>query len=169
MLNRFARLFFNSSILIPVGFIAGLIQIIRKNIFIGITICTVFVIIYAIHLIFIKYIINRLQSMKIEIININTESREGLFNLYISYIVSFIDIYIGKNYTVMFQVLIGLIIIIGSKKSINNIVLSALGYKVYSISTVQGIDFKLLTKREIRNKNNINKVIRLFDDLVMEV
>lgn len=66
-------------------------------------------------------------------------------------------------------VFVGIVLLILSQKTVNNPILKILGYKIYSIETEQGVDMTLITKKELRNRNSLSRVVRLFEYYVMEV
>lgn len=64
---------------------------------------------------------------------------------------------------------IAAILLVLGNKTTNNPILRIVGYNSYKISTEQGKDFTLLSKRNIRKSNDVRKVIRIFEDILMEV
>lgn len=83
----------------------------------------------------------------------------------------FVESYFGKDFTVnnWILVFVGIVLLILSQKTVNNPILKILGYKIYSIETEQGVDVTLITKKELRNRNSLSRVVRLFEYYVMEV
>jgi len=46
---------------------------------------------------------------------------------------------------------------------------SDIDHEIYSIETEQGVDMTLITKKELRNRSSLSRVVRLFEYYVMEV
>lgn len=65
--------------------------------------------------------------------------------------------------------MIGFLLVIASHKGLDNPILKIIGYKTYTVETDHGVDYKLLTKKELRNKDTVNKIIRLSEYILMEV
>ena len=108
---------------------------------------------------------------KIKISNISQDKESWLLAVYITYFVPFVESYFGKDFTVnnWILVFVGIVLLILSQKTVNNPILKILGYKIYSIETEQGVDMTLITKKELRNRSSLSRVVRLFEYYVMEV
>lgn len=110
-------------------------------------------------------------TTKIKISNISQDKESWLLVVYITYFVPFVESYFGKDFTVSNWILvfIGIVLLTLSKNTVNNPILKIVGYKIYSIETEQGVDMTLITKKELRNRNALSRVVRLFEYYVMEV
>ena len=110
-------------------------------------------------------------TKKIKISNISQDKESWLLAVYITYFVPFVESYFGKDFTVnnWILVFVGIVLLILSRKTVNNPILKMFGYKIYSIETEQGVDMTLITKKELRNRNSLSRVVRLFEYYVMEV
>lgn len=171
MYNRFIHMLFNSSILMPFILAIGLSKtFIEKNFKTGLTITVISFGLAAIQVIILRTAKKNIVPQRINISKISQEKESWVLAIYVSYFVPFIESSFGKNFnfTNWILVVIGIIILILSKRTTNNPVLSVLGYKVYSIETDHGIDMTLISKRDIRNKKAIDKVLRIFEYYVME-
>lgn len=171
MYNRVIHMLFNSSILMPFILAIGLSKtFIEKNFKTGLTITVISFVLAAIQVIILRIAKKNIVPQRINISKISQEKESWVLAIYVSYFVPFIESNFGKNFnfTNWILVVIGIIILILSKRTTNNPVLSVLGYKVYSIETDHGIDMTLISKRDIRNKKAIDKVLRIFQYYVME-
>ena len=114
---------------------------------------------------------NSCTIFKINILNISQDKESWLLAVYITYFVPFVESYFGKDFTVSNWILVfvGIVLLILSKNTVNNPILKIVGYKIYSIETEQGVDMTLITKKELRNRNSLSRVVRLFEYYVMEV
>lgn len=172
MFNKFIHTIFNSSILIPFIFAVGLSKVfIEKDLKCGLLTLIISFVLVAFQLIIIKIARKQLVAKKINISNITPYHENGALAIYITYFVPFIESYLGKSFSLgnWVLILVGVLLLILSSKTINNPILRIIGYKFYSIETEQGISMTLITKRELRNKNSLSKVTRLFEYYVMEV
>lgn len=172
MFNKFIHTIFNSSILIPFICAVGLSKIfIENDLKMGLWVLIGSLVLIAFQLIILKIARKQIVAKKINIYNITPYHENGILAIYITYFVPFIESYLGKSFSLgnWALILVGVLLLILSSKTINNPILRIVGYRFYSIETAQGISMVLITKRELRNKNALSKVIRLFEYYVMEV
>ena len=110
-------------------------------------------------------------SKKINISNVSQDKENWILATYITYFVPFFESYFGNSFTLgnWILVLIGVLLLILSRKTVNNPILKIIGYKIYSIETEQGVDMTLITRKELRNRCSLSRVIRLFEYYAMEV
>ncbi|RAN56432.1 hypothetical protein B8A33_05180 [Dolosigranulum pigrum] len=171
MLNKLSHVFFNSSIIIPYILAIGVSSLMSKESIVGL-ICLLISIILAIsQIIFIKYLRNNLQVFKVNVTNVDDERNNWYIARFLSYFSPFIKNLLRKeidNYSWILMVIAAILLILGNKTT-NNLILRMVGYNSYKISTEQGKDFTLLSKRNIRKSNDVRKVIRIFEDILMEV
>lgn len=180
MYNRLVNFFYRTSFIIPFIFSISISNLISdgKNHYIGMILLLIFFVLSWGQVKFISKSKKILIKKRINVITVEKKSNEWIVALVISYFVPFLNhlpkiekyfTYENINiYRLVMSVVIFIIIILTRNIS-NNIVLVILKYKSYSISTEQGLNMTLLSKRELRNANNIGKVIRIFENLIMEV
>ena len=172
MFNKFVHIVFNSSVLIPFILAVGISKIlIEKNIVLGII-----AIIISMALIIAQFIILRVAkkqmiSKKINISKVSQDKESWILAIYITYFVPFVKSYFESSFTFgnWILVLIGVVLLILSQKTVNNPILKIIGYNIYSIETEQGVDMTLITRKELRNRHSSSRVIRLFEYYAMEV
>lgn len=172
MFNKFVHILYNSSILIPFIFAIGISKFfIEGNIRLGLIVMIISIALVIIQFAILSIARKQMIPKKINILNISQEKESGTLTIYITYVVPFIESYFGNDFNLVtwMLVLIGIIVLLLSRKTVNNPILKMIGYKIYSIETEQGIDMTLITKRELRNKDSLSRVIRLFEYYVMEV
>ena len=104
-------------------------------------------------------------------INVSQEKDANILFVYITYVVPFCNNFISKvcNYGDWILVTICVILFLFGKPTVNNPILKIKRYKTYSIDTEQGVKMILFSKKDIRNNQSVNRVIRLFEGYVMEV
>lgn len=171
MLNKFSHIIFNSSIVIPYILAIGVSSIISNKIVSGIIWIGVSIIFIFLQMFFIFFIRNNLQVFKINVTNVNDESNNWYIVSFISYFAPFLENLLKKeidNYMVILMA-IGMILIVLGKKTSNNPLLRIIGYNSYKIGTEQGKEFTLLSKKNIRKSKDVKKVLRIFEDMLMEV
>lgn len=171
MLNKFSHIIFNSSIVIPYILALGVSSIISNRILLGGIWISTSIILIILQIIFIIYIRNNLQAFKINVTNINDDSNNWYLVSFISYFSPFLENLLKKeidNYAGILM-LIAVVLIVLGKKTANNPILKIIGYNSYKISTEQGKEFTLLSKKNIRNSKDVKKVLRIFEDILMEV
>ena len=172
MFNKFIHIVFNGSLLVPFILTIGISTIlIEENIILGII-----AIIISIALIVAQFIIlgvakKQMIYKKINISNISQDKESRILFVYITYFVPFVESYFGNSFTYgdWALVLIGVVLLILGRNTVNNPILRIVGYKIYSIETEQGVDMTLITRKELRNRRSSSRVIRLFEYYVMEV
>lgn len=171
MLNKLSHVFFNSSISIPYVFAIGVSSLMAEESIVGL-ICILTSIVLAIsQIIFIKYLRNNLQVFKVNVTNVDDEGNNWYIANYISYFSPFIKNLLRKemdNYSWILMGIAVILLLLGDKTT-NNPILRIVGYNSYKINTEQGKNFTLLSKRNIRKSNDVRKVIRIFEDILMEV
>ncbi|WP_159436112.1 hypothetical protein [Anaerosalibacter sp. Marseille-P3206] len=138
---------------------------------VGIIFTLIAIVLTILQLSLISYAKKNLIIKKINVLNISQNDEDGLIVTYLTYFVPFLEGYIGKTFSKSTWVLIagGVLLMILSRKTVYNPILHVLGYKIYSIETNYGVDLKLLTKKDLRNTRSVTQVIRIFENLVMEV
>ena len=154
----------------PFIFAIGISKVwIEKNIIIGLSAIIISLALVIAQLVILNVAKKQMVTKKIKISNISKES--WLLAVYITYFVPFVESYFGKDFTVSNWILVfvGIVLLILSKNTVNNPILKIVGYKIYSIETEQGVDMTLITKKELRNRNSLSRVVRLFEYYVMEV
>ncbi|QTU83138.1 hypothetical protein J7S27_01020 [Carnobacteriaceae bacterium zg-C25] len=145
---------------------------IENNIIIGLSAIIISLVLVIAQFVILNAAKKQMVTKKINILNISQDKESWLLAVYITYFVPFVESYFGKNFTVnnWILVFIGIVLLILSQKTVNNPILEILGrYKIYSIETEQGVDMTLITKKELRNRNSLSRVVRLFEYYVMEV
>lgn len=158
--------------MIPFIFAIGVSKIwIEKNIIIGLSAIIIFLVLVIAQLIILNVAKKQMVTKKIRISNISQDKESWILAVYITYFVPFVESYFGKDFTVSnwMLVFVGIVLLILSQKTVNNPILKIVGYKIYSIETEQGVDMTLITKKELRNRNSLSRVVRLFEYYVMEV
>lgn len=180
MYNKLVEIFYRTSLIIPFIFIMGISNLLgnSKNYYIGISLLVFAVILSFLHIWFLSKSKKILVKKTINITNIEKKSNEWIIVLCMSYLIPFLnkipkinEYLVYKNfdtYTIVVYIIVFIIIILNKNIS-NNMILIILGYKSYTISTKQGVNMDLLSKRELRNINEISKCIRIFENLIMEV
>ena len=155
----------------PFIFAIGISKVwIEKNIIIGLSAIIISLALVIAQLVILN-VAKKQMVTKINILNISQDKESWLLAVYITYFVPFVESYFGKDFTVnnWILVFVGIVLLILSQKTVNNLILKILGYKIYSIETEQGVDMTLITKKELRNRNSLSRVVRLFEYYVMEV
>lgn len=144
---------------------------IEKNIIIGLSAIIISLVLVIAQLVILNVAKKQMITKKIKISNISQDKESWLLAVYITYFVPFVESYFGKDFTVnnWILVFVGIVLLILSQKTVNNPILKILGYKIYSIETEQGVDMTLITKKELRNRSSLSRVVRLFEYYVMEV
>ncbi len=171
MLSKFSHIFFNSSIIIPYIFAVGIYSILFKDTIFGVVCIFISVLLMVLQIKFISYIKNNLQVFNINIDNISDGPSDWYIVSFISYFSPFLEKLLNKqidNYNYILLIIALLLILFGNKTT-DNPMLKILGYNTYIIGTRQGKDFKLLSKKKIRKSNDVTQVIRIFEDILMEV
>ena len=156
----------------PFIFAIGISKIcIEKNIIIGLSAIILSLALVIAQLVILNVAKKQMITKKIKISNISQDKESWLLAVYITYFVPFVESYFGKDFTVnnWILVFVGIVLLILSQKTVNNPILKILGYKIYSIETEQGVDMTLITKKELRNRSSLSRVVRLFEYYVMEV
>lgn len=170
--NKFIHVVFNSSILTPFIFAIGISKFwIEKNIIAGLSAIIISLALVIAQFVILNFAKKQMVTTKIKISNISQDKESWLLVVYITYFVPFVESYFGKDFTVSNWILvfIGIVLLTLSKNTVNNPILKIIGYKIYSIETEQGVDMTLITKKELRNRNALSRVVRLFEYYVMEV
>lgn len=171
MFNKPIHIVFNSSVLIPFILTIGISKIlIEKNIILGIMAIIISMVLVIAQFIILSVAKKQMVSKKINISNVS-QDKESWILAYITYFVPFVESYFGNSFTLgnWILVLIGVLLLILSRKTVNNPILKIIGYKIYSIETEQGVDMTLITRKELRNRCSLSRVIRLFEYYAMEV
>ncbi len=171
MFNKPIHIVFNSSVLIPFILTIGISKIlIEKNIILGIMAIIISMVLVIAQFIILSVAKKQMVSKKINISNVS-QDKESWILAYITYFVPFVESYFGNSFTLgnWILVLIGVLLLILSRKTVNNPILKIKGYKIYSIETEQGVDMTLITRKELRNRCSLSRVIRLFEYYAMEV
>lgn len=156
----------------PFIFAIGISKVwIEKNIIIGLSAIIISLALVIAQLVILNVAKKQMVTKKINILNISQDKESWLLAVYITCFVPFVESYFGKDFTVnnWILVFVGIVLLILSQKTVNNPILKILGYKIYSIETEQGVDMTLITKKELRNRNSLSRVVRLFEYYVMEV
>lgn len=156
----------------PFIFFIGISKVwIEKNIIIGLSAIIISLALVIAQLVILNVVKKQMVTKKINILNISQDKESRILAIYIIYFVPFVESYFGNSFTLgnWILVLIGVLLLILSRKTVNNPILKMLGYKIYSIETEQGVDMTLITKKELRNRNSLSRVVRLFEYYVMEV
>ena len=156
----------------PFIFAVGISKVwIEKNIIIGLSAIIISLVLVIAQLVILNVAKKQMITKKIKISNISQDKESWLFAVYITYFVPFVESYFGKDFNVnnWILVFVGIVLLILSQKTVNNPILKILGYKIYSIETEQGVDMTLITKKELRNRSSLSRVVRLFEYYVMEV
>lgn len=156
----------------PFIFVVGISKVwIEKNIIIGLSAIIISLVLVIAQFVILNVAKKQMITKKIKISNISQDKESWLLAVYITYFVPFVESYFGKDFTVnnWILVFVGIVLLILSQKTVNNLILKILGYKIYSIETEQGVDMTLITKKELRNRNSLSRVVRLFEYYVMEV
>lgn len=156
----------------PFIFAIGISKVwIEKNIIIGLSAIIISLALVIAQLVILNVAKKQMVTKKINILNISQDKESWLLAVYITYFVPFVESYFRKDFTVnnWILVFVGIVLLILSQKTVNNPILKILGYKIYSIETEQGVDMTLITKKELRNRNSLSRVVRLFEYYVMEV
>ena len=156
----------------PFIFAVGISKVwIEKNIIIGLSAIIISLVLVIAQLVILNVAKKQMITKKIKISNISQDKESWLLAVYITYFVPFVESYFGEKFTMnnWILVFVGIVLLILSRKTVNNPVLKILGYKIYSIETEQGVDATLITKKELRNRNSLSRVVRLFEYYVMEV
>ena len=158
--------------MIPFIFTVGISKVwIEKNIIISLLAIIISLVLVIAQLVILYVAKKQMITKKIKISNISQDKESWLLAVYITYFVPFVESYFGKDFTVnnWILVFVGIVLLILSRKTVNNPILKMFGYKIYSIETEQGVDMMLITKKELRNRNSLSRVVRLFEYYVMEV
>ena len=156
----------------PFIFAIGISKVwIEKNIIIGLSAIIISLALVIAQLVILNVAKKQMVTKKIKILNISQDKESWLLAVYIPYFVPFVQSYFGKDFieSNWILVFIGIVLLIWSKNTVNNPILKIVGYKIYSIETEQGVDMTLITKKELRNRNSLSRVVRLFEYYVMEV
>lgn len=156
----------------PFIFAIGISKVwIEKNIIIGLSAIIISLALVIAQLVILNVAKKQMVTKKINILNISQDKESWLLAVYVTYFVPFVESYFEKDFTVnnWILVFVGIVLLILSQKTVNNPILKILGYKIYSIETEQGVDMTLITKKELRNRNSLSRVVRLFEYYVMEV
>ena len=172
MFNKFIHVVFNSSVLTPFILTIGISKVwIEKNIIIGLVAIIISLVLLLAQFIILTIAKEQMVAKKINISNVSQDKESWILAIYITYFVPFVKSYFGKSFTISdwILVIIGAVLLIVSQKTVNNPVLKIIGYKVYSIETEQGVDMTLITRKDLRNRHSLSRVIRLFEYYVMEV
>ncbi|MDB8849072.1 hypothetical protein PN298_00105 [Peptostreptococcus anaerobius] len=172
MFNKPIHIVFNSSVLIPFILAIGISKIlIEKNIILGIMAIIISMVLIIAQFIILSVAKKQMVSKKINISNVSQDKENWILATYITYFVPFFESYFGNSFTLgnWILVLIGVLLLILSRKTVNNPILKIIGYKIYSIETEQGVDMTLITRKELRNRCSLSRVIRLFEYYAMEV
>lgn len=172
MFNKFVHIVFNSSVLIPFILAIAISKIlIEKNIILGIIAIIISMALVIAQFIILSVAKKQMVSKKINISNVSQDKESWILAIYITYFVPFVESYFGNSFTLgnWILVLIGVVLLILSQKTVNNPILKIIGYKIYSIETEQGVDMTLITRKELRNRHSSSRVIRLFEYYAMEV
>ena len=178
MFNNSIKVVYNSSNLIPFLIAVGFVKIfLEKDILLG------SVAIFASGLLFLAQCvilhIARKQAVerKINILSISQDKDYTTIAIYFTYGLPIAQAWFSNAITLgridansdVVLVIIGILVIVFSNRTIFNPVLKLLRYKFYAIETEHGVNITLITKKELRNKKNVNRVIRLFENCVMEI
>lgn len=158
--------------MIPFIFTVGISKVwIEKNTIISLLAIIISLVLVIAQLVILYVAKKQMITKKIKISNISQDKESWLLAVYITYFVPFVESYFGKDFTVnnWILVFVGIVLLILSRKTVNNPILKMFGYKIYSIETEQGVDMTLITKKELRNRNSLSRVVRLFEYYVMEV
>lgn len=156
----------------PFIFAIGISKVwIEKNIIIGLSAIIISLAFVIAQLVILNVAKKQMVTKKIKISNISQDKESWLLAVYITYFVPFVESYFGKDFTVSNWILVfvGIVLLILSKNTVNNPILKIVGYKIYLIETEQGVDMTLITKKELRNRNSLSRVVRLFEYYIMEV
>ncbi|MDD3645660.1 MAG: hypothetical protein PHR19_09060 [Bacteroidales bacterium] len=170
MLSKFVHFLYKSSITVPYIFVLGIWQLITKNKLSGILLLVFVVLNILIQRLILRYAKHNLVQQDIKATNVQ---KSNSFNEIISIIISSVLPLIGSIVNLP-SIIFWLALLIGSLIFVllytnDNPIVFIFGYTYYSINTEQGVDMKLISKRNIRNKNKIGKVVRIFEFVLMEV
>lgn len=156
----------------PFIFAIGISKVlIEENIIIGLSTIIVSLALVIAQLVILNVAKKQIVTKKIKISNISQDKESWLLAVYATYFVPFVESYFGKDFTVSNWILVfvGIVLLVLSQNTVNNPILKIVGYKIYSIETEQGVNMTLITKKELRNRNSLSRVVRLFEYYVMEV
>lgn len=171
MFNKFVNIIYNSSTLIPFILAIGIVDLIKKKTVTGIILIFISLILAGIQLNIKNIATSRLIPKNINITKLTRDENSNLSALYISYFAPFLQLMLKGtiDYSTIVLIVIGAILVIASHKGLENPVLKLLGYKTYIIESEHGVDYTLLSDREIRNIKSVQKVIRLTENRLLEV
>ncbi len=171
MLNNIINIIYNSSILIPFILSIGIVEIIKRNKESGIFFVIVFFILVILQFVLKNVVFKKLVPYKVNITNLTRDENTRLSAMYISYFVPFLQLILGNKIDIFTIVLIiiGVLLVIASHRGLENPIFKLLGYKTFHIETEHGVDYTLLSNREIRDIKSVGKVIRLTENRLMEV
>jgi len=170
--NLFQRFIYNVSVLAPLALIIAIVwyqqycTIIIPAILLGV--CIIFS--FAVYFSF-RYA--KVHSEKIRINVTDIKPKDGWITVYvITYLIPFASIVLRDFNVVITGVLATLITVIMSfaNTPIPNPLLFICGCHFYTVDAENGIsDFIFISKRNLRNKNSIKSVKRLFEYLLLDI
>lgn len=172
MANALQRMIYHLSNTVPLLIMTGLVWYIqKKNWLIPLILLAVAIIIIIIFAVCFNYGKNNCSIKQINVTKII--SKDGWIVAYIlAYLLPFANLVIS-DYSISSIIFVGLILalaIVPAILTLPNILLFARGYHFYELETVPGIgDYLLISKRKrIRDKSEINNVMRIFEKLMMD-
>lgn len=171
MFNYMISVLYNSSILIPFIFSIGVVEFIKNNVKTSIFVLLISLLMFLIQVYIKKIALKKLNPHSINVTNLTRDENSKISALYISYFVPFLQLISGNQisrFTVII-VIVGVILVIASHKGLENPIFKVLGYKTFQVETAHGVDYILLSKREIRDIKTIKKVVRLTENRLLEV
>lgn len=164
-------LIYNVSILTPFLLAIGVVKVLEKNYRMAIIILLISLIMILAQIILKKYAQEHLVPKKVNVIKIIRNNDSWISIMYITYFAPFVNMITGSNvnFSTWLLILIGALLVIASHKGLDNPILKLMRYRSCTIETEHGVDYTLLTKRDVRNINTVNKIICLSEYILMEV
>lgn len=163
---------FNLSITIPWFLSMGVVDIITGKVKYGIFFLSVTAFVCLIQMSLLRWNKKNLMPKNINVASVNPTGDNWLVIYIVSYILPFLETIKETNFSYVKYISIGVLllsIIMRSNSSVNNPYLLLLKYHIYDISDENGIQYILLSKKKIRNKNHVKKVWRIMEYVLMEV
>lgn len=170
MFNSFINIIYNFSILAPFLLAISIVEFINKNYILALVFIILFVVLFVLQINIQRLASKKLVPKNINVTKLSRDDNSKISLLYISYLGPFLQLLINKKIDIIkaILILVGILLVVLSHKGLDNPILKVMGFKTYNIETEHGIDYILLSKRDIRDRKTIRKVFRLTENRLME-
>lgn len=170
MANIFQKCLYMLSSISPIGFIVAIIWFFQKKSIIVPIICiSVFVIIDVLFFVFFRYAKKSLASININVIEVASADL-WIGGYFVSYIIPLGSVMVDE-WNVIVCGIVGCLLLLAVtvvNDSTPNPLLFFVKYHFYKVKTENGLEYTLLSRRKIRNKESIKVVGRWFEYLLIE-